>query len=60
MSVSCVWYLMLSSRTGMQPFREPVLLPEVVLAACSTALLSRIHLGNGDEPLDINKGGNDY
>ena len=25
MSVSCVWYLMLSRRTGMQPFRGPVL-----------------------------------
>ena len=32
MSVSYVWYLTLSSRTGMQPFREPVL-SEAVLAA---------------------------
>lgn len=33
MSVSCVWYLTLSRRTGLQPFREPVLLSEVALAA---------------------------
>lgn len=40
MSVSCVWYLTLSSRTGMQLFREPVLLPEVVLAALRSTQLN--------------------
>ena len=59
MSVSCVWYLMLSRRTGMQPFRGPVLLSEVALAALQ--LYSVEFIWEMMMSLWIlTKGGNDY